>query len=105
MSLKPNDLVWMQLKAPFGHHKIVDQWEDSPHHVLSWWDDQPVFKVQPIDAVADENIRVLHRNMLFPIQTVTDLDSVVTNVESEDNDGKHVTMMKANLLMNIYFDN
>ena len=43
--------------------------------------------------------------MLFPIQAVTDLDSVVTNVESEDNDGKQVAMMKANLVMNIYFDN
>ena len=42
--------------------------------------------------------------MLFSIQTVTDLDFVVTNVESEDNDGKHVSLMKANLLMNIYFD-
>ena len=65
--------------------------------------DQPVFKVQPIDAVADENIRVLHRNMLFPIQTVT--DPRVTNDESDDNDGKHAALMKANLLMNIYFDN
>ena len=106
MSLKPNDLVLMHKKAPSGHQKIVDQWEDTPHHVLkSQWNDQPVFKVQPVDAVADENIRVLHRNMLFPIQTVTDLDSVVTNLESENKAGQHVALMKANLLMNIYFDN
>ena len=105
MSLKPNDLVLVHAKAPSGHHKIVDWWEDTPHHVLSWWDDQPVFKIQPVDVVADENIRVLHRNMLFLTQTVTDLDSVVTNDESEENDGKHVALMKANLLMNIYFGN
>ena len=43
--------------------------------------------------------------MLFPIQTVTDLDPGVTNDESDDNDGKHAVLMKANLLMNIYFDN
>ena len=96
---------WCMQKHHLDITKIVDRWEDTLHHILSQWDDQPVFKVQPIDAVADENIRVLHRNMLFPIQTVTDLDSVVTNVESEDNDGKHDALMKANLLMNIYFDN
>ena len=32
-----------------------------------------------MDAVGDENIRVLHRNMLFPVQSVTDLDSVIVN--------------------------
>ena len=57
-----------------------------------------------MDAVADENVRILHRNKLFPIQTVTDLDSVITNVESRGDDGKHVTLMKENLLMNINFD-
>ena len=40
--------------------------------------------------------------MLFPIQTVT--DPGVTNDESDDNDGKHAALMKANLLMNIYSD-
>ena len=58
MSLKPNDLVLVHTKVPSGHHKIVDQWEDNPHHVLIQWNNQPVFKVQPVDAVADENIRV-----------------------------------------------
>ena len=40
--------------------------------------------------------------MLFPIQTVTDQDSMITNTESEDKDGKHVALMKANLLMDIH---
>ena len=31
--------------------------------------DQPVFKVQPITTISDSNIRVLHRNMLFPLKT------------------------------------
>ena len=47
----------------------------------------------------DENIRVLHRNMLFPVQSVTDSDSVKT-----DND-KHAALMKVNLLMDIHFNN
>ena len=72
--------------------------------VLSQLEDQPVFGVQPVDAAADENIRVLHRNMLFPVQTVTDLDPVITDSESECNNGKYVALMKADLLMDIYFD-
>ena len=31
--------------------------------------DQPVFKVQPNTAISDSDIRVLHRNMLFPLKT------------------------------------
>ena len=70
-SLKPTDLVLVHTKAPSDNHKTADQWEDIPHWVLSQLEDQPVFQVQPVDATNDENIRVLHRNMLFPIQSVT----------------------------------
>ena len=42
--------------------------------------------------------------MLFPIQTVTDQDLIITSTESENKDKKHVALMKANLLMNIHFD-
>ena len=53
-----------------------------------------------MDAISDKNIRVLHRNMLFPVQSVTDLvDPIV------DNNDKHFALMKANLLMDLYFDN
>ena len=104
MSLKPNDLVLVCAKAPSCDHKIADQWEGAQYQVPSQLEDQPVFLIQPLDAVADENIRVLHRNMLFPVQTVTDLNSVLTDSESECNNGKYVALMKANLLIDIYFD-
>ena len=99
MTLKPNDLVLVHAKAPSGDHKIADQWKEAPHQVLSQLADQPVFPVQPMDVVDDENIRVLHRNMLFPVQSVTDLDSVVVN------NHKHFVLMKANLLMDLHFNN
>ena len=102
MSLKPNDLVWVWAKAPSGEHKITDQWEDTQHRVLSQLKDQPVFRGQPENAVADENIKVLHRNMLFPVQTVADLSSVVT--DSESGCDKQIALMKGNLVMNIHFD-
>ena len=50
-----------------------------------------------MDAVNDENIRVLRGNMLFPVQSVT--DPLIKN------DDKHFALMKANLLMDLYFDN
>ena len=31
MSLKPNDLVLMHVKAPSGEHKIAEQWRDTQH--------------------------------------------------------------------------
>ena len=40
--------------------------EDIPYLVLSQLAEQPVFQAQPVDAINNENIRVLHRNMLFP---------------------------------------
>ena len=56
MNLKPEDIVLVCIKAPSGQHKIIDQWEDKQYQVLSQLDDQPVFKVQPENAVDDENI-------------------------------------------------
>ena len=43
ISLKPDDLVLVHVKAPSGQHKIIDQWEDKPYQVLSQLDNQPVF--------------------------------------------------------------
>ena len=43
MTLKPDDLVLVHVKAPSAGHKITDQWEETPHQVLSQLADQPVF--------------------------------------------------------------
>ena len=53
-----------------------------------------------MDAVSDENIRVLHRDMLFPIQSV--IDPVGTIVKNDD---KHFALMNENLLMDLHFNN
>ena len=70
-----------------------------PHRVTSQLGDPPVFKVQPIDAKPDNNIKVLHRNMLFPLKT-----SEESNVKVAGNE-QNTALMKDNLLMDIYFDN
>ena len=85
MSLKTKDIVLVHAKAPSGQHKFVDQWEDKQYRVLSQLHDQPVFKVQPEDVVGDENIRVLHRNMLFPIQTAKNQSPTVTTESVNEN--------------------
>ena len=63
-------------------------------------DDQPVFKVQPITAISDSNIRVLHRNMLFPLKT-SEKSSLK---EPENQNAQSIALMKANMLMDIYFN-
>ena len=61
--------------------------------------------MQPEDAVDDENIRVLHGNMLFPVQTVRDQNPMTTTTESVNESKRHFALMKVNLLMDIHFDN
>ena len=99
IKLKPDDLVMVRRKALTGDHKIANRWEDTPHRVIDQLGDQPVFKVQPINATPDSNIRVLHRNMLFPLKT-----SEETNPKELEN-VQNITLMKANLLMDIHFNN
>ena len=61
-------------------------------------DDQPVFKVRPITATSNRDIRVLHRNMLFPIKTSEE------HTFTEQENAQNIALMKANSLMDIYFN-
>ena len=60
--------------------------------------------MQPENAVGDENIRVLHINMLFPVQTVRD-QSPTETTECVNENKRHLALMKANLIMDRHFDN
>ena len=97
MELRPDDLVRVRIKALTGYHKIADRWESTPYQVIHQLDGQSVFKVRPITTVSDEDTRVLHRNMLLPIKTSEGHTS--TGQENVQN----MALMKANLLMDIYF--
>ena len=96
--IKPNDLIMVRVKALTGNHKIADRWEDIPHQVTDQLGDQPVFKVQPITTMSDSDIRVLHRNMLFPLKT-SEKSSL-----KEPKNAQSIALMKANVLMDIYFN-
>ena len=54
--------------------------------------------MRPTTATSDGDIRVLHGNMLFPIKTSEEH----TFTESEN--VQSIALMKANLLMDIYFN-
>ena len=98
MKLEPDDLVMVRVKALTGNHKIADQWEDIPYQVINPLNDQPVFKVRPITATSGKDIKVLHRNMLFPIKTSGEHTLI------ESGNAQSIALMKDNLLMDIYFN-
>ena len=92
MKLAPDDIVLVRVKAFGVDHKIADKWKQSPYRILSQLDDQPVFKIQEVGSVGDENSKVLHRNMLHPLLTY---EGNVTD--------KQILLVKANMLMGLYF--
>ena len=93
MKLAPGDLVLVRVKAFGPDHKIVDRWEQIPYRVLAQHKDLPVYKVQPTTEREEEGIRTLHRNMLFPLQSVRD----------EETTGQNDALVWADLAMMKYF--
>ena len=61
-------MVLVRIKALGQDHKIADKWEQNPYVVISQMGNQPVFKVQPRNVKDHEGIKILHQNMLYPIQ-------------------------------------
>ena len=100
IKIEPGDLVLVRVKAFGPDHKIADRWEQTPYKVLSQLHNGPVFKVQPIDREDEDSIQVLHRNMLFPFQTIR------TESDSENEIGAFLAILlaKANQLMEEYFN-
>ena len=56
--------------------------------------DQPIFKKRPLDSADDNKDRILHRNMVFPLQLKVQTDAIETST----------VLSKANQLMDLYFD-
>ena len=81
--LEPGDKVLVRQKAKTGKkYKISDRWENTPYVVLEQRDSKlPVFKIQSLDNFA--KIRILHRNMLFPLESELTEESM-TNCADHD---------------------
>ena len=93
MKIVPGDLVLVRVEAFGPDHKIADHWEQILYKVLSQHKDSPVYKVQPINDSSDESIRTLHRNMLFPFQSLCENETWEQNV----------ALINADLAMMAYF--
>ena len=101
MKLEPGDTVLVWVKAFGADHKIADKWKQKPYLVVAQRKNQPVYEVRLVDAPDDAPVRVLHRNMLFPIQSVE-----IAEIADESNSviQKRLAVQKANELMEAYFN-
>ena len=94
MALCPDDIVLVRVKAFGNDQKVADKWEQSPYLVVKQMGDKPAFKIRPLDSNDASRDRILHRNMLFPLQLKVQADAVETTT----------VLSKANQLMDLYFD-
>ena len=65
--LRKGDLVLVQINKFGTDHKIADKWEQDPWEVFSQKDDSPPLTIK---NVTTNEIRELHRNILFPLRLV-----------------------------------
>ena len=108
--MHPGDIVLVRQKVFGTQHKIEDRWELPVYKVIEQCGDNPLYKVQKIGEVGGEDVRVLHRNMLFPFIGVRETDEDNTEVEvsclPEKSllDPRVVALRQANYFMETYFD-
>ena len=60
------DLVLVRKTAWKGKHKIQDRWENEEYQVIG--QPTPGIPVYKVESVAGGKTRVLHRNLLLPLQ-------------------------------------
>ena len=78
-TLSVGDLVLIKQTAWKGRHKIQDRWEDREYQVVEQpTPGIPVYKVQ---SLGGGQTKVVHRNLLLPLQTV---EEGVTDSEEEE---------------------
>ena len=66
MDIIPGDIVLVRQKVFGTQHKIEHRWELPVYKVLEQCGDSPLYKVQKIGGTEGNDLRVLHRNMLYP---------------------------------------
>ena len=60
-------IYYLVRQKVFGtQHKIEDRWELPVYKVIEQCGDSPLYKVQKIGGIGGDDLRVLHRNMLYP---------------------------------------
>ena len=64
--LEIGDLVLVRKTAWKGKHKIQDRWESDEYQLIS--QPSPGIPVHKVECVAGGRTRILHRNLLLPLQ-------------------------------------
>ena len=67
MTLCPDDIVLVRVKAYSNDRKITDKWEQNPYVVIEQIKEKPAFRVCPIDSKDSTKDDFLHQNMLYPL--------------------------------------
>ena len=110
MDIIPGDIVLVRQKVFGTQHKIEDRWELPVSKVLEQCGDDPLYKVQKIGGTDSKDLRVLHRNMLYPFIGVreeeddTSVERVSCLPEKSLIDSRVVALERANYFMDHYFD-
>ena len=110
MDIIPGDIVLVRQKVFGTQHKIEDRWELPVYKVLEQSGDSPLYKVQKIGGTEGDDLRVLHRNMLYPFVGVREeeKDALVEEVsylpEKSLLGSCVVALERANYFMDTYFD-
>ena len=60
------DLVLVRKTAWKGKHKIQDKWESDEYQII--WQPNPAIPVYKVESVGGGRTKVLHRNLLLPLQ-------------------------------------
>ena len=76
MGLEVGDQVLVHIKSFGTDHKIADKWENNPYIVKERMTGKPVYKVKPVWDITGTKSYILHRSMLYPIQSVAAVDRI-----------------------------
>ena len=110
MDIIPGDIVLVRQKVFGTQHKIEDRWELPVYKVLEQCGDDPLYKVQKIGGTEGEDLRVLHRNMLYPFIGIREEENDISVEEviclpEKSLIGSHAAALeRANYFMDTYFD-
>ena len=110
MDIIPGDIVLVRQKVFGTQHKIEDRWELPVYKILEQCGDDPLYKVQKIGGVGGDDLRVLHRNMLYPFISIRESkeddpeEEVRYLPEKSLVDPRALTLKQANYFMETYFD-
>ena len=74
--LEVGDQVLVCIETFGTDHKIADKWENDPYIVEECMTGKLVCKVKPVCDITGTKSHILHRNMLYPIQSVAAVDRI-----------------------------